>query len=105
MENQYTLRDTFISIGCSIAFIIVFTLSIGLLKEHENERPIVYTEYTVIDKYTELGSHYNIFTDKQAMSTLYIVVFKNNITGEIITKEVSRDSYHNYQKNKTYKLK
>ena len=57
--------------------------------------------YTVLDKSKEISSHYNILTNKQVISTDYIVIFKSE-KNKVIAHKCELSEYYSYEVGKTY---
>ncbi len=57
--------------------------------------------YTVLDKSKEISSHYNILTNKQVISTDYIVIFKSE-KNKVIAHKCELSEYYSYEVGTTY---
>jgi len=63
--------------------------------------------YLVLDKGSEVGSHFNMFhKDGFEVSTDYFVTFKNTKTGHVFVHKFREGKdYYMFQKGKTYKCR
>lgn len=84
-------------------FIIVF-IALVCMSNSDCDGQREQRVYEVVEKSKDVGSHYNFFTEKQVVETVYYVIMKDAETGELRPVECSASSYYKFNVGKRYRL-
>jgi hypothetical protein len=93
-------KDDLVQFIIFVVFGIIFSVCIYFDKKNDPE-PEVY-RYEVVDKTTEIDSHYNLFFGKYRTTTDNVMVVKDLETGKIFKTEVADDTYYRFNKGQRF---